>query len=367
MQIESPELFSLLLLVPLTIYFNRRRKTKASLRFSSLREIKKLRPSLRLRLRWLRPALRIACIVLLVLALARPREGTTIERISTKGVAMELVVDRSGSMQAVMNYRGREKTRLEVVKEVLEDFILGEEGMQGRRNDLLGMITFARYADTVCPLVHAHDALLGFLDQTDVVPDDSEENATNIGEAIARAAARLKVAEEEITSRNRKIRAAAEAAGEEAKPDFAIQSKAIVLLTDGRNTVPADQTTYTPGEAVKLAKDWGIKIYTIGIGGPDDYVIRQTPFGERKWPAGADLDEQLLCDIANYTGGFYQRATDPDSLRRIMEKIDELETTEIESIQYSRFEEKFGPWALAALIVLALEIVLSCTVFRKIP
>ncbi len=367
MHIESPELFSLLLLAPLMIYLNRRRKAKASVRFSSLREVKKLRPSLRLRLHWLPLALRTVCIVLLVAAMARPREGTTIERVSTKGVAMELVVDRSGSMQAIMNYRGQEKTRLEVVKDVLEDFILGGEGMQGRRNDLLGMITFARYADTVCPLVHAHDALLGFLKKTEVVPDESEENATNIGDAIARAAARLKVAEEDITNRNRKIRAAAEAGGEEARPEFDIQSKAIVLLTDGRNTVPADQAKYTPGEAVRLAKDWGIRIYTIGIGGPDDYVIRQTPFGERKWPAGAELDERLLYEIAKYTGGFYQRATDPESLLKIMEKIDELETSEIESIQYSRFEEKFGPWALAAMIALGLEMILGCTIFRKIP
>ncbi|MCP4710002.1 MAG: VWA domain-containing protein, partial [Planctomycetes bacterium] len=295
----------------------------------------------------------------------RPQQGSQYHEISTKGVALELVVDRSGSMKAQMGYEGKQLTRLEVVKQVLNDFIRGGNGLDGRPNDLTGLVTFARYADTICPPVQGqtHDALLELLKQTQVTPDGSAENATSIGDAIALAAARLKTIEEEMTQRNARLKAGLELEkGEDFKPEYEIQSKAMVLLTDGRNNAG----DYDPMEAAELAKNWGIKIYTIGIGGGEALMRRQDMFGFLM-SSGQELDEGLLKSVAESTGGFYSRASDGEALREICDRIDQEEKTEIESIEYSRYEERFSLLALAALMVLAMEIIMSCTVFRKIP
>ena len=124
---------------------------------------------------------------------------------------------------------------------------------------------------------------------------------------------------------------------------------------------------YHPLEAAKLAKEWGIKIYTIGIGSSQSYSTIQTPLGTYKMPTGQNLDERLLKTIAETTGGFYGRADDAETLHDIVEKIDELEKTEVKSFQYTQYAELFGPWTLAALLLLILEIIISCTIFRKIP
>jgi Ca-activated chloride channel family protein len=360
----SPWVLLLLLLTPLAGYLMLRRGGRARLRFSSLRDAKRAGSSWRIMLRSLLVVVRMVCIVLLVVALARPREGSKIQKISTKGVALELVVDRSGSMEAQMNYKGRQMSRLEVVKQVLGDFVDTEGELEGRPNDLMGLVTFARYADTVCPLVHAHDALQGFLNQTQTVPQRSEENATSIGDALALAAARLKKAEEEIVRRNAQLKASPDSEeAKESKPEFEIKSKAIILLTDGRSNAGR----YQPLDAAELARQWDIKIYTIGIGGGEAFTRVQGPFGDFMMPARQELDEGLLKAIAEKTNGFYGRAGDGEALKQIVERIDEQEKSEIQSVQYSRYEEKFSPLALWALMALALEVALSCTVFRKIP
>jgi len=366
-QLYSPWLLLLLIIfIPLMLFLGRRRGVRAPLRFSSLREAGAVRPSWRIRLRGLLTVARLICITLLIVALARPRQGTTFEKVSTNGVVMELVVDRSGSMKTKMKYQGRELSRLEVVKLVLADFVKGTDDLAGRESDLLGLVTFARYADTICPLVHSHDTLLGFLKQSKVVPDRSPENATAIGDALALAAARLKKAEEEITKRNAKLKATVtdyDDNGEQTKPEFEIRSKVIVLLTDGRQNAGK----YLPAAAAQLAKDWGIKIYTIGIGGGQLQTRMQGLFGDFMVPMRQELDEGLLKAIAEQTGGFYGRAGDGQGLQKIIEKIDQQEKTEIESLEYSRYEERFGPWALMGLLVLTMEMLMNCTIFRKIP
>jgi len=120
-------------------------------------------------------------------------------------------------------------------------------------------------------------------------------------------------------------------------------------------------------QAAKLAKEWNIKIYTIGIGSGQSYTTVQTLMGAFKMPAGEDLDEGLLKKIAETTGGFYSRADDAKALKEIVEKIDSAEKTEVRSIQYTQYAEHFSGWALAALAALMLEILGSCTIFRKIP
>jgi Ca-activated chloride channel family protein len=120
-------------------------------------------------------------------------------------------------------------------------------------------------------------------------------------------------------------------------------------------------------QAAEMAKKWGIKIYTIGIGSGQAFMTIQTPLGAYKMPTGQTLDEGLLKAIAERTGGFYGRADDAETLLQIVKKIDELEKTEVKSVQYTQYAELFGPWTLAALLVLVLEILAGCTILRKVP
>ncbi|MHC4361168.1 MAG: VWA domain-containing protein, partial [Planctomycetota bacterium] len=306
---------------------------------------------------------RLACVGLLIVALARPRKGTVLSEISTEGVAIEVVADRSGSMQTEMDYYGQKQNRLEVVKKVLSDFIEGnKKDLAGRNNDIVGLVTFARYADTICPLVLSHNVLLEFLKKTEIVRLRSEDG-TAIGNAIALAAARLKKAEDELQQRKAQLIEAGEKDVVEQQGGFEIKSKVIILLTDGINNAGE----HDPLKAAELAKKWGVKIYTIGIGSSQAYTTVQTPLGTYKMPTGQNLDERLLKAIADKTGGFYGRADSAKTLEKIVERIDELEKTEVKSIQYTQYAELFGPWTFAALLVLVLEMLASCTVFRKIP
>lgn len=363
MQLYSPWAFLLFLLLPVLAYTALNKKHSAAVKFPSLVDIRNCHLSWRLRLRPLLKLARLMCLVLLIVALARPRKGTVISEISTEGVAIEAVVDRSGSMQAEMDF-GEKLNRLEVVKKVLADFIQGgEKGLTGRSSDLVGLITFARYADTVCPLVLSHNVLLEFLKKTEIVKLQSEDG-TAIGDAIALAAARLKKAEEEVERRNAQLRySQLEQSDNEEQAGFKIKSKAIVLLTDGRNNVGE----YNPLAAAELAKEWGIKIYTIGIGSAQAFTTIDMLGRTYKMPARQDLDEGLLKAIAEETGGFYSRADDVEALRNIVKKIDQLEKTNVKSIQYTQYAERYGFLTLSALVLLTLEILAGCTVFRKIP
>ena len=193
MQLYSPWVLLLLFVLPVLAYLMLGHRRSAAVKFASLGDIKKCPTSWRLRLRpLLLTAGRVLCLGLLIVALARPRKGTVLSEISTEGVAIEVVADRSGSMQTEMSYYGQKLNRLEVVKRVLSDFIGGDKkGLSGRGSDLIGLVTFARYADTVCPLVLSHNVLLEFLKKTGIVRLRSEDG-TAIGDAIALAAARLK-------------------------------------------------------------------------------------------------------------------------------------------------------------------------------
>ena len=364
MQLYSPWALMLLLVLPVMAYLMLRKKRTAAVRFPSLVDMRSCSWSWRIRLRPLLTIARLVCVGLLIVALARPRKGTVLSEISTEGVAIEAVVDRSGSMQAEMDYDGQKLNRLEVVKEVLSDFVQGDKkDLQGRSSDLIGLITFARYADTKCPLVHSHNVLTEFLRKTDIVGPRSSEDGTAIGDALALAAARLKKAEEEIQQRKMQLAASGEQISDANEGSFKIRSKVIVLLTDGISN--AGQ--YQPLEAAELAKKWDIKIYTIGIGSGQAYTTVQTALGTYRMPTGQSLDERLLKKIAESTGGLYGRADDGRALREIVKQIDDLEKTEVKSVQYTQFAERFGPWTLAALLTLGLEMLAGCTVFRKIP
>jgi Ca-activated chloride channel homolog len=363
MQLYSPWVLLLFLILPVLAYLSMRKKRSAAVKFPSLSDIRRCPASLRLHLRPVLNIIRLVCIAFLIIALARPRKGIVLSEISTEGVAIEVVADRSGSMQEEMDYYGQKINRFEVVKRVFADFIGGDKkGLAGRTGDLIGLITFARYADTTCPMVLSHNVLLEFLKQTNIVNLRSEDG-TAIGDAIALAAARLHTAEQEILDRKKRLVQSGEVAAGGAEGGFKIKSKIIILLTDGINNTGQ----YEPLVAAELAKQWNIKIYAIGIGSGQAYTTLQTPLGTYKMPTVQTLDEGLLKKIAETTGGFYGRADDATALHDIVKKIDELEKTQVKSFQYTQYAELFGPWTMAALVLLIVEILANCTIFRKIP
>lgn len=364
MNLYSPWALLLFLILPALVYLMLRKKRTAAVRFPSLGDMKKGPVSWRLRSRGVLTVARMACLALLIVGLARPRDKTVLSETSTEGVAIEAVVDCSGSMSTEMDYYGQKLNRLEVVKKVLSDFVSGDKkGLTGRGSDLIGLVTFARYADTKCPLVLSHDVLLQFLKKTQIVKIRTEDG-TAIGDAIALSAARLEKAETEIQQRKARLGLAGETdSDDQEQAGFKIKSKAIILLTDGRHNVGR----YDPLQAAELAKEWGIKIYTIGIGSAQAYATVQTLMGTFKMPTHQELDEELLKALAEKTGAFYSRADYAEKLHEIVKRIDELEKTEVKAIQYAQYSEDFGPWALAALALLALEMLGRCTIFRKIP
>jgi Ca-activated chloride channel family protein len=343
MKFHDPFLLLLLLAVPVLLYFLLRdRRQSGAIRFSSVAPVLSVKPSLRLRLASLPLYLRSAAVVLLIFSLARPQRGREPIKKTGEGVAIEMVVDRSGSMRTNMDYRGEEQSRFEVVKEVFEDFVSGDgKELDGRENDLIGVVAFARYPDTISPLTLAHDTVLGLLEDIDIVRQSSMDG-TAIGEAVSLAAARLKTAEDELQ-------------GAEKDSKYRIKSKLIILLTDGENNAGER----TPEQATELAREWGIKIYTIGIGdsGRSTYSSRVT--GSTRF--------SMLHDMAARTGGIFRPADSETSLRAVYEEIDSLERSEFQSLQYLSYRELFPPFALGALALLVLEMVLSGTFLRKLP
>lgn len=353
MHLHSP--WALLLIFPLIAVLMLRKKTvkRATVRFSSVKNAARAGRSLRIRLSWLPMALRTLAVLCLILAAARPQTGREKVREVSKGVAIEMVVDRSGSMQAEMDYGGGEKTRLDVVKKVFSDFVLGNNSdLPGRPNDLVGMIAFARYPETVCPLTLAHGALPLFLKQTKIVTLKSEDG-TAIGDALALAAARLDTAEKTLAGAQK----------EKKKKTYEIKSKIIILLSDGENNCGK----MSPEDAATLAKKWGIRVYTIAIGGGESMASVQTPFGIYKMPISAPVDTSGLQKIAEITGGLFKKADNAESLTDIYKQIDKMEKSEIESVRYVDYHENFVIVVLLGLFLLGLEVLISTTYFRRLP
>lgn len=302
--------------------------------------------TLRVRTRWLPTACRVGCLTLLVAAIARPQERSGETRTSTDGIAMQIVLDRSSSMQQSIASGDAVVSRFDAVKQVLRDFVLGDgDQFEGRPSDMIGLVTFAAYAETACPLVRHHEPLVALADAATLATPRTADDGTAIGDALALALARLKKAEDDL--------AESQAASEGEVPEFTIRSKAIVLLTDGQN----NRGDVTPRDAARLARDWGVTIYAIDIG------------DKRRRGIGAFFaseSSQALREIAEITGGMYWNARDAEALRQVYEQIDTLETTRIEFVEYANIDERFPPLAIAALALLAIEILLSTLVYRSV-
>ncbi len=352
MRFASPWALIALLIIPIFLYFQLKRKTTPALRYSATELLLQAGSSWRQRLFHLPLFLRTVALILLIFGLARPQQG--IEKIYdiSHGVAIEMVIDRSSSMGEEMVINNRQTNRLEVVKQVFAEFVSGNnKQLEGRSNDLIGLVTFARFPETACPLTLAHDALSNLMEHVQLV-NRRDEDGTSIGDGIALAAARLQKADETLAKERQD------------NPDstYEIKSKIIILLTDGAH----NSGSLTPLEAAELAQKWGIKIYTIGIG-EDTLTGGVRGFFSQLNQLGRGVDKKTLQQIADTTGGIFRMADAAKGLRAIYEEIDQLEKSEIESVRHMDYAEYFRFFVLAALALLVTETILRSTMFRKIP
>lgn len=339
---------------------HRRRGAAATARFSSVALLEPVAPSLRQRLHFLPKLLRTAAAAAIVIALARPQSHGQVSD-TREGIAIQMVLDVSGSMaEQDFVLDGAPVRRLDAVKKVLHDFVGGGERLKGRENDLVGMTTFAMYADTAVPLTLDHGSLLDLLLDTEIpgwvggrkVRDDLEANFTSLGEAIILATDDLRRAGEQAL--------AGVPGAEPAK------SRVIILLTDGKDNPPRDPGADPPNPiaAARVAATLGIKIYTIGAVGSAAATRRDLSFF---FQPRAEVDEPTLKAIAEATGGRYFRATDTESLVTIYDEIGRLETkrTGERSFQDNTHAAKLS--MAAALGFLLLELLLAQTVLRRVP
>jgi Ca-activated chloride channel family protein len=349
----SPWAFWLLLAIPLVAMLRLRRRP-SHVTIPTTARLSGVPRGWRVRARWVPPVFGMMAFVLLVIALARPQEASGRQRTSTEGVAIQIVLDRSGSMSEPIDDSEGAADKLSVVKQVVERFVAGDgRSMRGRTGDMIGLIAFARFADTLAPLSRTSGGLIESVKQLTPVRVRAEDG-TAIGDALALAAARLKRAEEELA------RAAPPVAG--TKPEFTIKSKVIVLLTDGQNN--AGETW--PEDAAKLAKEWGIRIYAIAVGG-QRFVTMGGLFGDQKMPVGGGADERLLTSLADLTGGKFFEAGDASALEQAYAAIDAMEKTKLETSSYTNVTERFMPFAVGGLALLLAHRVLASAVFGRLP
>ena len=349
---------ALLALVPV---FRRRRKPTVA--FSSLDSVSNAPAGRATRFLWIPRLLRMAALALLVIAIARPVTTSVSTKALVEGVAIELVVDRSDSMRAIdFTVGGKPANRLEALKDIATRFITGGDGFPGRPNDLVGIVSFARNADSLVPLTLDHEVVVDALAQIRF-PEDGSEMGTAIGDAVALGVEKLKDASDRA-NRDGRTR---------------IRSRVLVILTDGESNAGE----LSPQEAAALAKATDVRVYAIGLGREGVAPVPvQTPFGRRIQNVEVSIDEKTLTEISDATGGRYFRATDSDSLRRIYETIDALEKGSIESTKLVRYRdlavEPFTldlpilgqrgvpPLLAIALLALAAEALLSATLLRRL-
>lgn len=351
----SPYWLTLVPLAAALVWWQSRQKRQPAAIFSSIADLKGLPVTLLQRIHRVLPILYGLGLCLAIAGLARPQSGKSSSRIIGEGIAIELVLDISGSMEAIdFQLEGQDVSRLEAVKHVIEEFVLGSKAsrLSGRRDDLVGFIAFGGFADSKCPLTLDHGALADIVrgleipkrvrDRRGRVINEQalqEELATAIGDGVALGVDRLRNAN--------------------------AKSKVMILLTDG----DSNAGVVDPREAATIAKESGIKLYTIGIGRNGVVPVPQEDeFGKRVLVAAQfRVDEELLREMADTTGGAYFHASDSDGLTQVYAQIDQLEKSEFEEAKYSEYTELF-PWFAGAGLGLVLLInVLRETRFRSLP
>ena len=322
----NPDFFWLFLVLPLAIvwYIFKQKEETASLRISSAKGfsyksiLPKLKPGLFI--------LRLLALGAIIVALARPQtEDISTRTKTTKGIDIVMAIDVSSSMLA----RDLKPNRLSALKDVAADFI------KKRPNDRIGLVVYAGEGYTKTPVTTDKSIVLNALSE---ITYGQLEDGTAIGMGLATSVNRLK--------------------------ESTAKSKIIILLTDGVN----NSGFIEPQTASDLAIEFGIKTYTIGLGTNGNALSPIAYNADGSFRYGmrqVEIDEELLKDIAQATGGRFFRATDNESLEEIYDEINKLEKTEIEEFKYYRYEEKFRPWVLLAGALLLLEWILRNTLFRS--
>ena len=322
----NPKLLWGLLIIPAAIvwYVFRHKKQEASVRFSDMNGFESLPKSWKVYGRHLLFVLQMAALALLIVAVARPQSTSSSQTSNIEGIDIILAQDISGSMLA----RDLKPDRLEASKEVAADFV------KSRPTDRMGLVVFAGESFTQVPLTTDHGIMLNMLKE---LKSGMIEDGTAIGDGLATAINRLK--------------------------DSEAVSKVIILLTDGMNNAGS----VDPYTAAELAKLYGIRVYTIGVGsyGTAPFPV-QTIFGIQYQQMKVEIDEKLLATIANNSGGKYYRATSNQKLDEIYDEIDKLERSKIEVTEFRHVHEEFYPLVALALALLLFEFLLRKTVFRTI-
>jgi Ca-activated chloride channel family protein len=324
---ESPYFLLLLVLLPPLAWWQlRRRPMSGAFTLASLRLVSDLRPTWRVRYRWLVPALRLLALALLVLALARPQVGQAGSTVPAEGIDIVLALDVSGSMtEAALG----DSTRLDVAKDVLGGFIAGRE------NDRLGLVTFRSQSLALSPLTLDYEALRELVDRADASP---MPDGTAIGLAVADSLNLL-----------RESRA---------------RSRVVILLTDGEN----NRFEVEPLAAARIAGTLKIRVYTIGVvDTPPGGAGEERPSESSMPRPDLNVNEQALRRMAEVSGGRYYRADSPDTLAGIYDEIGDLEKSRVGRERFSAFDERSASFLVPALALLGLEVLLASTVFRKVP
>ena len=322
----QPAFLYLLIIVPLMIgfYVFKQQKAVASLRVSGTQPFERSGKTFRNYLRHVMFGSRTFAVGLLIIVLARPQATDNFQDVSTEGIDIILTLDISGSMLA----RDFKPDRLEASKNVATEFI------SGRPYDRIGLVVFSGESFTQCPITTDHAVLINLLRE---MKSGMIEDGTAIGMGLATAVNRIK--------------------------DSEAKSKVIILLTDGVN----NRGMVAPMTAAEIAKTYGIRVYTIGVGtqGVAPYPV-QTPYGVQYQDMQVEIDEAILKDIAKMTDGKYFRATDNEKLKQVYAEIDKLEKSRTETRQFKLKEEKFERLALIAFCLILLEIILRNTLFKNL-
>ena len=321
----------LLLFIPLigyvVWYLIKGKSMKPAMKVSTIAPFGRNIKSFRNRILHLPFALRVLTLSMVIIVLARPQSSDSWEESDIEGIDIMLATDVSTSMLAM----DLKPNRIEAAKEVAAQFV------SSRKNDNIGLTIFAGESFTQCPLTIDHAVMLNMLNavKCDIALNGIIEDGTAIGMGITNGVSRLK--------------------------DSKAKSKVIILLTDGSN----NSGEISPEAAAEIAKEFGVRIYTIAVGTNSDTA--PFPYGDQIINVPVEIDENTLKNIAEITNGKYYRATSKESLSEIYSEIDKLERTKLHARQFSAYNEEYQIFALIALLSVLFEIVLRNTVLRKIP
>ncbi|MBI4930241.1 MAG: VWA domain-containing protein [Bacteroidetes bacterium] len=327
MSFAQPMLLWLLVLIPILVFFYIFRNNFSEFKISSFDNFSSIGKSYKEYLKHFMFTMKMIAVGLLIVVLARPQSKTSWKNITTEGIDIVLSMDISASMLA----KDFKPNRVEAAKEVAIDFI------DARPNDRIGLVVFSGESFTQCPLTTDHAIIKNLMGgiHTGMVAD-----GTAIGMGLATSVSRIK--------------------------DSKAKSKVIILLTDGVNNMGA----VAPQTAADIAKAFGIRVYTIGVGtqGKAYAPVAMYPNGQYVFDyVPVEIDEKMLGNIADMTGGKYFRATSTDKLSAIYKEIDRMEKTIVEERKHTRRTEEFFPFALAAGILLLLDFILKNTLLRTLP